>query len=434
MPSGKCKMALFSLWAGLGMAGAQNAIMSPPQPQYSVTPSGMQQYETNQMQVFAPADTAPNAGEETRPLRWQFITFHPHVFYSFVAGSGVQSAPGQQQNTIVQQVSPGMLFNLGDNWALDYTPTLSYYSESNFRDTLGHAVQLTGGMAYEDWIFSLSQGYTSSDAPLVQTGAQTGQETYSTALSAIYAINSKMSLSLGADQILNYTDNSGSATNSPMATRTWSTMDWLNYEFWPRLSAGAGVGAGYNNQEGGTDMVYEQYQGQVNWRATDKISFQLRGGLQEDQFLGSGSSGSSASPIFSATIQYQPFDQTRLTLSAGRTVSSSYYFVSQVTKTTQVSANLNQRLLGKVYLNVGGSYAREKYDTSVSTSGTSRGDDYYTFNVGLTCPFLKRGTFSVFYAYSDNSSSQSGFAGPSSSSSAYGYSSSQVGFSIGYQY
>ncbi len=433
---GICAVVLFCLPAGVCVINAQSVIVPTPQPAYSTVPTGMQEYATNQMQVFTPEDNSPGMGMggEVHPLRWEFITAHPHVYYSYVYGNGLQSAPGQQQDSVVQQLSPGMLLNLGDYWSLDYTPTLTFYSNTNFQNTLSHSVVLNGGTTYEAWIFNLSQGYTHSSAPTIQTGTQTEQDDYSTALSATYQINSQLTLSLGANQDLNYVQSSGIVTNAPSATRTWSTMDWLNYEFWPRLTAGVGAGAGYINEVGGSDMVYEQYQGQLNWRATDKISFVLSGGLQDDQFLGSGGSDNLITPIFSAAVQYKPFDQTRLTLSGSRTVSSSYYYVDQVTETTQVSADLNQRLLGMLYLDVGGSYSRQNYEASESGIGSSRTDDYYNLNVSLTCPILKRGTASVFYSYSDNSSSQTGFVGPLTASSIFSYRSSQIGFSLSYQY
>jgi len=52
-------------------------------------------------------------------------------------------------------------------------------------------------------------------------------------------------------------------------------MEVVNYEFWPRLSAALAVGGGYTIQDGSPDSINEQYQARVNWRATDKISFQL---------------------------------------------------------------------------------------------------------------------------------------------------------------
>ena len=66
--------------------------------------------------------------------------------------------------------------------------------------------------------------------------------------------------------------------------------------------------------------------------------------------------GNLITPIFSGTIQYQPFKQTQLTLSASRSVSPSYY-QSQYTETTSVSAGLSQRLLHQFNLALGGGYS-----------------------------------------------------------------------------
>jgi hypothetical protein len=391
------------------------------------------------MQVFAPSETAPPL-----PLQLGPVTVHPHLDYQLLYGNGIQSSPGQQQDTIVQKVSPGVLFNLGDHWTLDYTPTLTFYSSTSFQNTVDQSVQLGWGTAYDDWFFSGSQSYASSSDPNVETAAQTDQETYSTAFNASYQFNDKMSLDVGLNQNLNYVGNGASPTNylqNLANSKAWSTMDWLNYQFWPRLNAGIGAGIGYTIQDGSPDLLYEQYQGQVNWRATDKVSFQLSGGLQDQQYL-SGGAGDLVTPIFGATIQYQPFEQTRLSLSASRSVSASY-FQNQVIENTQITADLNQRLLGKLQLDIGGSYGTSKYVASIGSSSaslsTGRNDDYYSFNARLTYPLLKRGTVSVFYQYSENSSSQTGYlqyyqANFLLSQSAFAYTSSQIGIEIGYWY
>ena len=422
LPFRRCGAALLCLFLPICPVLAQDVLSSPPQT--PVTPAAVQEHQNNNpMQVFAPSETAP-----LLPLQVGPVTVHPHLDYQFLYGNGIQSSPGQQQNSIVQQVSPGVLFNLGDHWTLDYTPTLSFYSSSQFRDTLDQSVQLGWGAAYGDWFFAGSQSYASSSTPLVETASQTDQETYSTALNASYRFNDKISLDMALNQNFNYVGNGGSSTN-PLQnlanSKAWSTMDWVNYQFRPRFNAGLGAGFGYTIQDGSPDSINEQYQGRVNWRATDKISFQLSGGLQDQQYL-SGGASDLITPIFAATIQYQPFEQTRLSLNASRSVSPSY-FQNQVTENTQITADLNQRLLGKLQLDIGGSYGTSKYVASVvgpSTGSTGRNDTSYSFNARLTRPLLKRGTVSVFYQYSDNSSSQSGFA----------YTSNQVGIEIGYRY
>jgi hypothetical protein len=105
-----------------------------------------------------------------------------------------------------------------------------------------------------------------------------------------------------------------------------------------------------------------------------------------------------------------------------RTVDVSY-FQNQVTEGFEIVGNLNQRLLQRLYLDLSGGYHTVKY-VAANASGTGRQDDYYTLDVRLSCPFLKRGTAAVFYQYSDNSSSIRGFT----------FSSSQVGFEIGWRF
>src|SRR5580693_1004498 len=106
------------------------------------------------------------------------------------------------------------------------------------------------------------------------------------------------------------------------SSKEWSTLDWLNYEFWPRLTAGVGAGLGYVNAN--PNMVFEQLQGRVGWRATDKISFQVNGGAEFTQVT-DDSSNPLVNPILGASIQYQPFEQTKLSLGASRVLNPSYY-------------------------------------------------------------------------------------------------------------
>jgi uncharacterized protein (PEP-CTERM system associated) len=171
------------------------------------------------------------------------------------------------------------------------------------------------------------------------------------------------------------------------------------------------------------DMTFEQLQGRVNWRATDKISFQLHGGVEDRQIL-SGGAADLINPVFDATIQYQPFEHTKISLTGQRVVSASYLSKqSQVTENTGVSAGLNQRLVKKFFLDLSGGYQAVKYISS-SSSVASRKDDYDYLNAQLSYAFLKRGTIAVFYQISRDDSSVQG----------YSFTSHQVGFQIGYRY
>ena len=383
------------------------------------------------------ADQQSNAGipppETAPPLPLQLgpVTLHPHVDYQFSYGNGLQSSAGQSQDSIIQQVSPGILLNVGDHWTLDYTPTFVSYSSSSFRNVVNQSVNLGWGTSYDDWFFSGSQSCLITSDPNVETGSQSDQDTYMASLDAAYQFNDKMSVDLGLGQTFYYVGNGPNSTNylqSLANSKTWSTMDWLNYQFWTRLSAGIGVGGGYTIQDNSPDVYFEQCQARINWRATDKISFQVSGGAQVQQYS-SGGAGDLVSPIYNVTIQYQPFAQTRLNITGSGTVSPASY-QNQASETYGISGDLNQRLLGRLFLDLSGGYAKTKYIATITGLSTSRQDNVYSFNARLSCPLRKRATVSAFYAYSDDSSSQSGFT----SGSGFGYTSSQIGFELEYRY
>jgi uncharacterized protein (PEP-CTERM system associated) len=94
-----------------------------------------------------------------------------------------------------------------------------------------------------------------------------------------------------------------------------------------------------------------------------------------------------------------------------------------LTESTDFTGQLHQRLFQKLYLDLSGGYHMVTY-VAANSVATGREDDYYTFSARLSCPFLKRGNVAVFYQYSDVSSTESGFT----------YTTSQVGFEVGYRF
>lgn len=413
---------------------------NPPSLQYSATPILAQVVETNLPPPLPPpvfesapaqslAGTSQLAPASSLPLSpvppllcWGPLSLQSHMFYQLSYGNGLQATPGQSSSSLINEIDPGILFQWGGHWSLDYTPILRFYSSSAFQNTFDNAITLTGGTTYEDWSFGLSQSYASSSQPLIETAAQTDQQMFFTGLNATYQMGSQTSLQLGANQNFRFLDNAVPGQQGD--TLSWSTMDWLNYQFWSRLSAAIGVGFGYDNVPGSTDMTSEQLQGRITWRVVNKLSFFLSGGAEDRQFLGSGAPNL-ISPISSLSAQYSPFDGTTFSLSTTRTVSPSYY-QDQVTEGTFISAGLQQRLLGKLYLDLSGGYGNSTYHASSTATGNASISNYdtTTFGARLSIPVLKRGTAAIFYSANYNSSSGAN----------YNYTTTQVGLQLSYRY
>src|SRR5262249_25812607 len=154
-------------------------------------PWGTNQASAGPPMINQPAETVPEF------LDWGPVRARPHLLYRFLYGDGIPAAPGQQEKTAINEIYPGITLNIGEHWWLDYTPTLRYYSNSKFRDTLDHSVSLSGTASYESGVYSLLQSFSTSSESLAETAGQTDTENFVTALNAAWQLGSKMSLELG---------------------------------------------------------------------------------------------------------------------------------------------------------------------------------------------------------------------------------------------
>ena len=374
-------------------------------------PEALRQLETAQTDLAPPGSRR----QTQTPLHWGPVNFRPRLDFGVSYGDGLMASPGFQQETAMVNISPGMSFELGSNWALNYTPRLSYYSHEDFEDTVAHYVSLKGGALLGDWRLGLLQTYDRSSDPLVETGAQTDQENFSTMISARRPVGSRMLLELGFSQLFRSADEFSSS-------RTWSTTDWLNYQVASRLSVGAGLGAGFDDVSDGTDMTHEQLLARVNARIAEKLNFNLNGGVEFRQFR-SSEADSVMNPIYGASIQYRPFQYTTLTLAGSRRINPSL-FEDQINDTTSISLGLSQRLLGLFFLTVSGGLSTTEYSSTFGDVSAVRSDDHFTFLSSLSYSFFKRATASVYYQYGKNQSDSAEFE----------YDTNQVGLNLSYRF
>src|ERR1019366_810681 len=144
----KTLLAAVSVW--VCVTEAQQVIVPQPQSGYSTTPPAVYEEATNsQMDVFDsnPSDANSLADE---PFHWGLLTLRPHVFYSLIYANGLESSPSNHQSTVINEISAGMLINIGRHWSLDYNPSFIYYSNRHFQDSLDQSVLLTGGTSHGD--------------------------------------------------------------------------------------------------------------------------------------------------------------------------------------------------------------------------------------------------------------------------------------------
>ncbi|HYG22133.1 MAG TPA: outer membrane beta-barrel protein [Verrucomicrobiae bacterium] len=353
------------------------------------------------------------------PLVWGPFTLHPSVSYTFTHSTGMPIRGGRQEDSIVQSVTPSISINIGRRWVASYTPSLVFYSNEELDDRLQHTASLSGNAQFDIWSFSLGQNFSMSSESRSETATQTDQKHISTSLSAARAIGRDWSLQLQVSQSI--ADQSG-YEDAQGGSRSWSTMNWLNYHLAPRISLAGGVGAGYVDVSSGTDMTHEQLQGRITFGLSQKLSASLNAGVEIRQFLDTDK-GSLINPLFGLSVSYAATERTTLGLAASRNISTSF-FRNQVTENTSVTATFTQQIFNRLALNMSASYTTTDYEATTSAVSTSRKDENLAYRASLSTAVYRRGSFSVFYARSENLSNSSGFD----------YASNQTGFSFSFGY
>ena len=297
-----------------------------------------------------------------------------------------------------------------------------------FKDTTDESVTLRGAWSNVDWVLGLSQSYLSTTEPIIETGRQTEQEAYATALSASYQMGSKMSLQLGLNQ--NFRDAEGLTD-----LKEWTTQDWLNYQAGNMFGMGTGLILGYDDMNPGSSMPFEQVQGRINFHPGPKLTLTLSGGVEDRQFM-DPSAAPLISPIFAGTLQYS-VQQTTITLDASRTVTPSL-FDNQIEVITAYDGTIRQQLSKKFSIEANVGYTTIPFTSiepgplpqyfigvaPVSSLQVVRNDIITSYKISLSYAVVERATLSVFYTVADDSSGQANFA----------YWSHQVGFSLNYHY
>jgi hypothetical protein len=419
-----------------GVTGAlAQGVLTQPSETYERT-AASQGLTTNVTTVIPPL--AGPVAQAPGPFQLGPVDFHPHLLYRFLYGDGIPAGPTNHLKTAIQEISPGLLLDLGRYWTLDYTPTVRLYSNPHLPDGTDELVVLAGKTSYQDWGFNLSQTYSSSSAPLLETEALTEQENYRTDLQASKQLGNQLSAQAGLDQDFQSISYGTISQN----IRQWTATAGLNDQFWPRFGVGFTGSAGYDLITPGANMTFEQAQGTMNWRVQDKMTMTATAGLEVTQLRGA----ELINPTYSGTVAYRPWEQTSASLTASRSVSPSFY-ADDILVNTTISAAFQQQFLQHFTFDLSGGYTTTPYVgfatvdelnpltnfhqigvpvplVRTATVQQNR-EDYFRFvRVSVGSTFRKRGSVSIFYSFSDYTSG----------SSVFSLTSTQVGIEIGWRY
>jgi hypothetical protein len=366
-------------------------------------------------QPASPFGVANTVFPAPSPFVYGPYSFDPHFLYRFLYSTGLDLRPGQPKSSYIDSFAPGLGGDIGSHWTFDYTPTWTLYTNRDFRDSVDHSAEITAAYSQYNWDLRLDQTYVSAHDPLIETGQQTFTQTYATTIDLTHHLNDAISAETVFTQSIRRID-------PPPNSDEWADVNWLHYRFSSGLDTAAGVGLGYLENHPGSDSEYIQPQVQIQYPVGDKLSLSVHGGDEDREFL-THPEHKLVTPIYGADITYQPFATTSFTLTADRAVQPSF-FANQVTTSTNWNVGFQQRLLAHFLLTASAGYQQSVYDAEILNLNVNRDDSGHTYGLRLSTTVLRRGTFAVFYNRTQNSSNQSAFT----------FTSSQIGFELGFRY
>lgn len=394
---------------------AQFVVAPPPQalPAASST-SASGSTGANGKSKAAPSDVESAIPSGLPLVRRGPVSVRPHFLYRILEGNGVQTSALQPADTLIQQISPGLLVELGTHVHIDYTPTWSLYSDPLFEDTIDQYVSAVASTTLRDWTFDLSQRYASASPSLIETGGPTHITTYTGELTAGYKLGDRTFLSASVSR---NTRTAEAFTNS----REWSTSEWLEYRISPQLSFSAGFAYGTAEVSASPSIGYTRPQARLTWLPTAKIRLMLEGGVERRKF--SGIDGSLSNPVYDARLAYSPFRVTTVSLGATRKQTDSY-FSNQATKSHGATVELEQRILRHYFVSASVAKTTTTYLDVVPGFFAGRRDRNWLYGLRVSRPVLRQGTIALFVHKGENSSNDND----------YSFDTRQIGFEFGYRF
>jgi hypothetical protein len=292
---------------------------------------------------------------------------------------------------------------------LDYMPSIILFVDHSNEDDVNHLIRLEGGYNFGRLTLTAIQEIailnganlnsifdTTGLFANVDVSTPTEVNIFNSRLRANYDLTGKLYLQGEFDaSIFDYPDFISSATISGGL--------YLYYRWLPKLSVGVGGTFGHEFvDDPSNDQNFEQVNARVLYEATGKLNLYASAGAEFRQF--EGHRDTRVSPVFEVGAIYHPFENTTLTLAAGRRMYDSGFFVDQDFAATYVVGRFQQRLFQRVYFGLAGGYENSDYFSTDRSVSATRDDDYWFIEPSVDVLITRWLSTGVYYLHRDNSS------------------------------
>jgi opacity protein-like surface antigen len=335
----------------------------------------------------------------------------PHLTMSVFYDDNIFLRPTNRVDDVVWMISPGILVGTGayrdgdgSFFLLDYTPTVTIFTDNDDSNGQSHDVLLAGQWKTPKLTLALDQTYNGSFGGLFDAtnrvdrevaGGNLDRQTYATTVRGEYQFSDKTGFELDGRQIIR--DYEGFSSYND-----WALASWVNYQPSEKLRTSAGATVGWRDIEANPNQMYEQLLVRGSYHVAEKVTALASIGMEFQQYQGGDSRGPTL--IFGMGGEYRPREGTVLSLEAYRREQTSIYLSGQNYTITGFRAAARQRILDRLSATLATGYDFSDYHRTTSGTDDSRQDGFFYIGPGVDYEITERWMVGLFYQYRQNSS------------------------------
>ena len=347
--------------------------LSDPAPMLPMTPSPV----LDTITLFPDAGENVSLEREIDKHPWKFVlhgsataTYDSNIFISssneqedfiFTIAPGMAIGRGEFRNELASLGSYETRFNPdrsdmveGENYIfVHYVPSVTLFADHSSENSFDHDVTLAGQYEWKRLTIGLKARFQTMNLPDVDLGERVERHLFTGALTSKYDYSAKTSFELNFFNYLR--DYAGNHVD----TAEYRGQAWVNYQVRPKITLAVGFTYGQVEISRGPGQNYEQALARMRYRATEKVRFDLTGGVEFRHIQGLTDE---TNGIFSLGVSYAPFDGTSVFLQCyRRTVTSANASPSNYT-VTGLEGQVRQRFARRFYFVVAAGYQNTEYE------------------------------------------------------------------------
>ncbi len=279
----------------------------------------------------------------------------------------------------------------GDFAFINYTANATHFLSHDSLDAVDQDAAFSGQWSMAKLLLGLNARFQTLSGADIDTGDRTRRQIYTIGATANYSMSDKTSFDFDAGGEISHYD-------TELSSSEWHAQLYMDYQWFPKTSIGAGVVAGIRTLQTSPNQYYQQAQLRAAYNATGRLTLNLNGGIEVDEAQGGSTQ---LNPIFGVGATYAINDLDSVTLNGSRSTSSSAVTTGETEETTSVDFTGRHRIYGGFSLACSVGYTHtDYYNQGLST--LVRTDNYIFVRPSLAYDFAQWSQVELAYEYHRN--------------------------------